>query len=54
MMQVMASLLGVVVAIGQADGPSPSERAATKSAAARTPTPDLRIDSGVIGTINST
>jgi len=48
MMQVMTSLLGVVVAIGQTEAPSSNRRAADKPAATRTSTRELRIDSGAL------
>jgi para-nitrobenzyl esterase len=48
MMPAMISLLGVVVAIGQAEGPSSRDGAAPPSAAVRTPTRELRIDSGAV------
>jgi para-nitrobenzyl esterase len=48
MMQALTSLLSVVVALGQAEKPSATARPAAKPAVARTPTAELRIDSGVI------
>jgi para-nitrobenzyl esterase len=48
MMHAMTALLGVVVAVGQADAPSSATPAASKPAAARTPTPELCIDSGTL------
>jgi para-nitrobenzyl esterase len=48
MMQPMTALLSVVVALGQAAEPPAKEGTATKPATARTPTPELRLDSGTI------
>lgn len=48
MMPTLMSLLGVVVAIAPMEGPPSGERAAPKTAVVRTPTPELRIDSGAI------
>ncbi len=48
MMQTLTSLMGVVIAFSQAAEPPAESRAAVKPAAAQTPTPTLRIDSGSI------
>jgi para-nitrobenzyl esterase len=48
MIQAVASLLGALVAMSMADEAASKGRAATKSAAGRTPTDELRIDSGAI------
>jgi para-nitrobenzyl esterase len=48
MMQAMTAVLGVALAVGQAGSPASGERPAVASAAARTPTPELRIDSGAL------
>jgi para-nitrobenzyl esterase len=48
MMQAMTSLFGVVLALAPADAPSSGARAAEKPAAARTPTAELRVDTGTI------
>jgi para-nitrobenzyl esterase len=48
MTPAMTSLLGVALAVGQAGSPASGERPAAEPAAARTPTPELRIDSGII------
>jgi para-nitrobenzyl esterase len=43
---LMTTLLSAIVAIGQVEGPSSRESAGAQSPTVRTPTPELRIDSG--------
>src|SRR5436853_6538718 len=48
MMQAWTALMGVVVALGPAQGLASQEPSATQPAGDRTPTPELRIDSGAV------
>jgi para-nitrobenzyl esterase len=48
MTQLVTPLLGLVIALGQADGASSKSGAAARPVATRTPTVELRLDSGTI------
>src|SRR6516165_1595391 len=48
MMNALTMLLGVAVVVGQVQDPSLKKQGAAESRTDRTPTPELRIDSGAI------